>query len=105
MIKYLPLIWASLQRHKLRTVFTVASVVIAFLLFGVLSAVRNGFGGGAQFAGADRLMITHKVSFVQPLPLSYLERIRTVPGVRAVTHSTWYGGIYQDNRTVLQVMP
>jgi putative ABC transport system permease protein len=105
MFKYLPLVWSSLQRHKLRTVFTVASVVVAFLLFGVLSAVRNGFGGGTQFAGADRLMTTHKVSFIQPLPLSYLARIRSIPGVRSATHATWYGGIYRDNRTVLQVMP
>ena len=100
MIKYLPLLWASLQRHKLRTLFTIASVVVAFLLYGVLSAVRNGFGGGIELAGADRLMTTHKVSFIQPLPFSYLERIRSVPGVRNVTHATWYGGIYQDNRTV-----
>lgn len=105
MIKYLPLLWASLQRHKLRTFFTIASVVVAFLLYGVLSAVRNGFGGGIELAGADRLMTTHKVSFIQPLPFSYLERIRSVPGVRNVTHATWYGGIYQDNRTMLQVFP
>jgi len=105
MLKYLPLIWSSLQRHKLRTLFTVASVVVAFLLYGVLSALRNGFAGGVELAGADRLMTTHKVSFIQPLPLSYMARIRSVPGVISVTHATWYGGIYQDNRTVLQVMP
>lgn len=104
-MKYLPLIWSSLQRHKLRTFFTVASVIVAFLLYGVLCAIRNGFAGGVELAGADRLMTTHKVSFIQPLPLSYMARIRTVPGVVSVTHATWYGGLYQDNRTVLQVMP
>src|SRR5215831_19535363 len=105
MFKLLPLVWASLQRHKLRTLFTTASVIVAFLLYGVLSALGNGFSGGVELAGADRLISTHKVSFIQPLPLSYASRIHSVPGVRSVTHSTWYGGIYQDSRTVLQVFP
>jgi putative ABC transport system permease protein len=47
-------------------------------------------------AGADRLMMIHKVSFIQPLPRSYLERIRGVDGVRQITHASWFGGIYQD---------
>lgn len=105
MFKYFPLIFANLRRHKLRTFFTVASVTVAFLLYGVLAAIQHGFGAGVDMAGADRLMTTHKVSFIQPLPLSYMQSIRTVPGVRNVTHSTWYGGVYQDNRTMLQVMP
>jgi putative ABC transport system permease protein len=105
MFKYLPLLWASLQRHRLRTAFTLGSVMIAFLLFGVLSALKNGFSLGVDVAGADRLMITHKASFTFPLPFSYGARIRAVPGVREVTHATWFGGYYQEESNFLQMFP
>jgi putative ABC transport system permease protein len=95
-MKYLPLIWRNLLRRKIRTIFTTASIFIAFLLFGVLMAIKAAFGMGIEVAGADRLMMIHKVSFIQPLPRSYLERIRGVEGVRQITHANWFGGIYQD---------
>jgi putative ABC transport system permease protein len=105
MFKFLPLLWAGLQRRKLRTVFTLASVLIAFLLYGVLAAVKNGFSAGVEVAGADRLMTTHKVSFILSLPMSYWSRIRAVPGVRDVTHATWFGGVYQDAGNIVQMFP
>lgn len=104
MFKFLPLLWAGLLRRKLRTLFTLASVVTAFLLYGVLAAVQNGFSMGVDVAGADRLMVTHKVSFIQSLPYSYWSRMRSVPGVREVTHATWFGGVYRDTPGV-QVFP
>jgi putative ABC transport system permease protein len=95
-MKYLPLIWRNLARRKIRTIFTTLSIVIAFLLFGVLMALKAAFSMGVDVAGADRLMTIHKVSFIQPLPKSYLERIRAVEGVTAITHANWFGGIYQE---------
>lgn len=95
-MKYLPLIWRNLGRRKIRTIFTTLSVFIAFLLFGVLMAIKAAFGMGIEVAGADRLMMIHKVSFIQPLPKSYLERLRTVEGITTITHANWFGGIYQD---------
>jgi putative ABC transport system permease protein len=105
MLKFLPLLWAALQRHRLRTVFTLGSVMVAFVLFGVLSALKNGFSMGVDVAGADRLMTTHKASFTFPLPYSYWARIRAVPGVRQVTHATWFGGYYQEESNFLQTFP
>ncbi len=105
MLKFLPLLWAALQRHKLRTAFTLGSVMVAFVLFGVLSALKNGFSLGVDVAGADRLMTTHKASFTFPLPYSYWARIRAVPGVRAVTHATWFGGYFQEESNFLQMFP
>jgi putative ABC transport system permease protein len=105
MFKFLPLLLAGLRRHKLRTTFTLASVTVAFLLFGVLAAVRTAFTAGVDVAGADRLMTTHKVSFILSLPISYWQRIRALPGVRDVTHSTWFGGLYQDDSNVVQMFP
>ncbi len=95
-MKYLPLVWKNLWRRKIRTLFTLACVFIAFLLFGLLMTIRAAFSFGVELAGIDRLIIIHKVSLIQPLPEAYLERLRAVDGVQAVTHNSWFGGIYQD---------
>lgn len=95
-MRYLPLIVRNLTRRKVRTIFTIGSICIAFLLFGVLMALKAAFSMGVEVAGADRLMMIHKVSFIQPLPRSYLGRIQAVEGVTLVTHASWFGGVYQD---------
>ena len=95
-MRFLPLVWKNLFRRKVRTLFTVLSIVVAFVLFAYLAAVRLAFSMGIEVAGADRLMLMHKVSFIQPLPEAYQGRIEAVEGVREVTHATWFGGIYQE---------
>jgi putative ABC transport system permease protein len=95
-VKFLPLIWKNLMRKKVRTLFTVLSIVIAFVLFGYLGAIRQAFSLGVDLTGADRLLVIHRVSLIRPLPLAYLNRIRAMPGVVDVTHATWFGGKYQD---------
>jgi putative ABC transport system permease protein len=97
-MKFFPLIWSNLFRRKVRTLFTVLSIVIAFVLFNYLSAVRVAFSMGVDVAGSDRLTLIHKVSFIQLLPVSYKERILAVDGVDAATHLTWFGGVYQEPR-------
>lgn len=95
-MKFLPLVWKNLWRRKVRTTFTLACIVIAFLLFGLLMTIRAAFSFGVELAGLDRLILIHKVSLIQPLPLAYQARLRAVPGVEAVTHNSWFGGVYQD---------
>ena len=95
-MKYLPLLWSSLWRKKVRTVFTVLSVFVAFLLFGLLMTIRTAFSFGIDMAGLDRLILIHKVSLIMPLPVSYLERLRATEGVTLASHQTWFGGVYQD---------
>jgi putative ABC transport system permease protein len=95
-VKYWPLLWSNLRRRKVRTIFTLLSVVVAFVLFAYLAAVKVAFRAGVDVAGADRMFTTHKVSLIQPLPKAYQEKIAAVPGVVAVTHSSWFGGIYQN---------
>ena len=70
-MKFLPLVWRNLLRRKMRTFFTMLSILVAFVLFGVLMAIRAAFSMGVEVAGADRLMVIHKVSIIQPLPQSY----------------------------------
>jgi len=104
-VKYLPLVWRNLfGRRRTRTVFTVLSVMVAFVLYGVLITIRTAFSMGVDVAGADRLMLMHKVSIIMPLPISYQERIRAVKGVADVTHATWFGGFYQDPKNFFAQM-
>ena len=96
-MKYLQLVWAALLRRKTRTLFTLLSVVAAFLLFGLLDSVRGAFAGaGSTVNGLTRLVTISKITFTMQLPKSLLERIRAVPGVADVTYANWFGGIYQD---------
>jgi putative ABC transport system permease protein len=95
-MKYLPLLWSSLWRKKVRTIFTLLSIFVAFLLFGLLMTIRTAFTFGVDIAGLDRLVLIHKVSLIMPLPISYLERLRSTEGVTLATHNTWFGGVYQD---------
>ena len=95
-MKFLPLVWKNIWRRKFRTTFTLLSIFIAFLLFGILMTVRNSFALGVEIAGLDRLVLINKVSLIMPLPLSYQARLQAMPGVEMVTHNTWFNGIYQD---------
>ena len=97
-MKYLPFVWKNLFRRKTRTFFTVGSIAVAFILFVYLMAVQQSFSMGVSVAGADRLLVSHKVSLIQPLPESYLGRIASVDGVADISFSQWFGGIYQDPR-------
>lgn len=97
-MKFLPLLYRNLMRKKVRTAFTLLSIFVSFLLFGLLTAMGRGFTQGIELAGIDRLMMMHKVSFIQPLPLKYRNQIEAVEGVELVTHSSWFGGVYQDPR-------
>lgn len=95
-MKYLHLIWAALFRRKLRTFLTLVSIVTAFLLFGLLDAVRVGFDQAGQSAnGAQRLQTGAKLSFIQLLPMSLGARIGQIDGVKDTTFANWFGGAYQ----------
>ena len=94
-MKFLPLLWRSLWRKKIRTIFTLLSVFVAFLLFGLLMTIRGAFSFGVDIAGIDRLVLIHKVSLIMPLPISYLDRLRATEGVTMATHQSWFGGVYQ----------
>ena len=98
MFKYLPLLWANLGRKKLRTGLTLASIIVAFLLFGLMQTLRVALTGSPELAGVDRLVTMHKIAIIQPLPESYLNRIRAVEGVKVATSLDWFGGVYQDDR-------
>ena len=104
-MKFLGLVVSNLKRKKLRTTLTLLSIFVAFLLFGFLSAIKAAFLAGVDLAGADRLIVRHKVSLIQPLPQSYEARIEAMPGVDAVASMTWFGGIYKDPKNFIATFP
>jgi putative ABC transport system permease protein len=95
-VKFLALVWKNTWRRKIRTIFTQLCLFIAFLLFGILMTIRMAFTFGVDVAGADRLVLIHKISLIMPLPVSYQPRLQTVPGVETATHNTWFGGYFKD---------
>jgi putative ABC transport system permease protein len=103
-MRYLPLIWSNVWRRRIRTTFTLLSIFIAFLLFGIVMAVRAAFSLGIEVAGNDRLVLINKVTLIMPLPISYKQKIEGTPGVEAVTHQNWFNGAYQDQTNVLTTM-
>ena len=104
-MKYVYLIFSNLKRKKLRTGLTLLSIMVAFLLFGYLAAIRQAFDAGVEVAGADRLIVRHKVSIIQLLPQSYEARIERIEGVANAAHSTWFGGIYQEPKNFFAQLP
>ena len=102
-MRYLPLLWAGLFRKKTRTILTLLSVCVAFLLFGLLHAVTMAFESGADSADAKRLLTTARYSIIEPLPLAYLRRIEQVPGVVGVAYADWFGAKYQNESNAFPV--
>ena len=92
---------ANLGRKKTRTVLTLLSIVMAFLLFGLLQAVNVLFSAGADFVGATRLVTQARVSFTQSLPMRLLPQIESVAGVESVMWSQWFGGVWQENTQLI----
>jgi putative ABC transport system permease protein len=95
-MRFLPIVWRNLLRRKFRTVFTIGAIFFAFVLFGMLMAIRAAFSMGVEMAGQGRLMVIDKISLIQPLPASYQGRISQVAGVEDITHANWFGGYYQE---------
>lgn len=105
-MKYFPLVWATLWRKKTRTILTLLSIVIAFLLFGVLETVDYGFSHPSDaVVGADKLITTNKFSITLQLPFSDIQQIRSIPGVAEVTWITWFGGYYQESKNFVFALP
>ncbi len=97
------LIWGALKRRKARTIFTFLSVVVAFMLFCILAAVRQGQVGPLAISVAQRLVTSNKIARSNPLPLSYYNKIATVSGVNATTYLNGFTGYYKDPRNQFQI--
>jgi putative ABC transport system permease protein len=98
------LVRKNLFRRKLRAALMIVSILIAFMIFGVLAGFHRAFTVGEDRAAADRLITVNKINFTQPLPIAYFNRVRAVDGVRQITHANWFGGYYQDPKNFLMTL-
>jgi len=104
-MKHLHLVWRNLLRKKVRTVLTLLSITVAFVLFGLLAAIKEALTGGVSLAGRDRLVVRHKVSIIQLLPESYKARMERLPGVDLAVYETWFGGVFGDSKAFFMQSP
>ena len=104
MLKLLPLFSCNLRRKPIRTGLTFASIVVAFMLFGLLKTLQSALELGADMAGVDRLVTMHRMTLIQLFPRSYLNTIDAVEGVAAATSFNWFGATYQDDRNQIAAM-
>lgn len=102
---YLQFLLSNLGRKKARTILTVLSIMIAFLLFGLLRSLAAAFDQGAEIAGENRLVSINKISLIQPLPEAYLPKVQALDGVDKATSANWFGGYYQDPKNQFPQFP
>lgn len=100
MLKLLPLILSNIVRKRMRAGLTLLSVIVAFVLFGVLAAAWQGFSIGVKNGSAE-LVVFNRTSRFHGLPLSDKNRIATIQGVRGISYIIWFGGYFQDVKNQL----
>jgi len=97
MLRFLPLVLKNCWRNRRRTFLTVASISVSMCLLGVMIAMYHAlYLSDSTPEEALRVVTRNKISLTVPLPESYKNYIRTVPGVREVMVSQWFGGTYKD---------
>lgn len=104
-MKFIPLIWAMLWRKKVRTSLTLLSIMIAFLLFGMLQGVNSAFKQTIERSNVNRLVVTNRISITENLPYAYMQQIEALPGVERVSHESWFGPYYQDPKNFIAAFP
>jgi putative ABC transport system permease protein len=102
---YLQFLLSNLGRKKARTILTLLSILIAFLLFGLLRSLAAAFDQGAEIAGEDRLVSINKISLIQPIPVAYLPKVQALEGVDRATSANWFGGYYQEPKNQFPQFP
>lgn len=91
-MKFVPFIFKHLKRNWIRTGSTVFGMALCIFLFCTLQTVLYEINGLLEGTSANRLITRHGVSLVFNLPLSYAGRIESVPGVKGVATTAWFGG-------------
>ena len=90
-------ILANLFHKKTRTWLTLLSLVMAFVLFGLLQSLNLVFSASPDFIGATRLVTQSRVSFTQSLPMRMVPEMDAIPGVQRVMYQQWFGAVFREN--------
>tara|TARA_R110000868_G_scaffold108417_1_gene295964 strand:- start:1 stop:1158 length:1158 start_codon:yes stop_codon:yes gene_type:complete len=90
------LIYKNLTRKKMRLFLTTFAIFIAFLIFGAIMTLRSALNAGVEMSADNRLVVMHKISFTNPLPYAYVNKVKAMDGIKDVTHANWFGGYFQE---------
>ncbi len=97
-MKFLPLVLRNLGRNKLRTVLTGAAIGLAVLLVCFFMTMPGGIDRLlSEVTSNVRISVHHKGGVVYLMPYSYVQRLRSVPGVVAANSQVWFGGTYEQD--------
>lgn len=96
-MKLARLMWKNALRNRRRTLLTILSVAVSIFLVSTLDAVLTSLYHGTQKGTSDLRIIVHRAtSITQMMPMAYKQRIESVPGVKYVVGTQWFGGQYID---------
>jgi len=104
-MSYLQLIWMGLWRKPVRTALTLCSLIVAFVLFGLLTGINQGLDRVTERFRADRLYVMNRISMFQPLIVPMmLPQVEKVSGVVDVAYWGYFVGYYQNPTVQLPVV-
>lgn len=92
------LLWRNIAGHPLRSLLTIGSVAVAVFLVCMLHAVTSGLTRTLSAAASNRLLVQSAVSLFVDLPLSYQQKLASVPGIEAICKWQWFGGRYEQDK-------
>jgi putative ABC transport system permease protein len=96
-VTYPRLVLRNLFRHPLRTVFTMLSIALSIFLVCAVLTLPGALDRIVERSASNlRISVHHKAGLTYWLPLAFVHKIRSVPGVAAVNHWSWFGGIYDE---------
>lgn len=87
-------------RNKRRSFLTILSIAFPLLLLSFLLSLWRAFYGNdlRSEQSNQRLIVRHKVSLTNLLPMSYEAKIRAIPGVSHIVPMAWFNGTYKDQK-------
>lgn len=101
MLKFLPLVWRNLARNKLRTILTAGAIALAVALVCLLLTMPAGLDALLEDVSSNNRIVVHnEAGLVYPLPYSYMQKVRSLPGVTAAASWTWFGGVFRREKGV-----
>lgn len=101
MTKFFPLIWKNLGRNKTRSLLTGGAIALAVTLVCLLQTMPAGLDFMLDTVSKNnRISIHNKAGIVYPMPYSYYQKVRSLPGVVEATTWTWFGGAFEEEKGV-----
>jgi putative ABC transport system permease protein len=100
-VKFLPFIWRNLTRNKLRSLLTGGAIALAIALVCLLQSMPAGLKRLIEeVASNSRIVVHNEAGLVYPLPYSYLQKVRALPGVVGAASWSWFGGVFEVEKGV-----